>query len=546
VKYSARYTSEGAGMTETDVLIVGAGHNGLTAGCYLAREGLKVLVVESTDKVGGMTSTNPVLANAPGHLVNEGAMDSSLWRTTKIPAELGLARFGLTEIEVDPPYAYLDGDGSTLCIHRDPIRTAEEIARYSRADSKAYLELANTLEAAMNVVVPFMNTNPMRPALGGIAGGALRSALHPTRLGPMAHFFTASHAEFVAERFTDRRLKALLAALPCFAPMFEDGTAWVMIYFGLIHRAGVGRFIGGTGALTDALARCYAALGGQVRLNSVVEGLTMRGGKVTGVRLADGTELTAKKVITTNNVRIPLTEWLPDGALPDNLAERVSHIPTDSTSGASFKVDVALRGRLELSAHQAGRPDGVDLRAPALVWTTFEDHVQAWHDCARGVVPDPLPGVAIIPTGPDPSQAPEGQDTFWFWSGISPTYPTRPWPELAAPTAERVLATASKYLDGLGELEIDRQVMTPVDFEERFRSPNGNVYHVDPTATRFGPLRPAAGFAGYRTPVDGLFLSGGGTHPSAGICGVPGQQAARAVLRDLRGKALTKAFRRSR
>lgn len=112
--------------------------------------------------------------------------------------------------------------------------------------------------------------------------------------------------------------------------------------------------------------------------------------------------------------------------------------------------------------------------------------------------------------------------------------PRRPWPELAGPMSERVLANAARYIDGLKDLEIDRQVMTTPDFERRFRAPDGNVYHVDPTATRFGPLRPAAGFAGYRTPVDGLFLSGGGTHPSAGICGVPGQLAARAVVRSFK------------
>lgn len=527
-------------MSDPDVIVVGAGHNGLTAGCYLGRAGLRVLVVESTGKVGGMTSTNPLLAKAPDHLVNEGAMDSSLWRTASVAADLDLESYGLREVEVDPPYAYLDGDGSSLCIHRDPRRTAEEMARFSRADASAYLELTNALEAAMNVAVPFMNTNPMRPALGGIAGGALKSAVRPTRFGPLAHFFTASHAAFVAERFTDRRIRALLAALPCFAPMEEDGTAWVLIYFGLIHRAGVGRFIGGTGSITDALARCFAAHGGSVRLNSVVSELIVRSGRVCGVRLEDGTELTASRVITTNNVRVPLTEWLPAGALSDRLAERATHIPTDSTHASSFKVDVALRGRAQLSAHQAARQDGVDLRLPALVSTSFEDHVQAWRDCARGEVPDPLPGIAILPTGVDPSQAPDGQDTFWFWTGISPVHPTRPWSELAGPTSERVLATAGKYIDGLAELEIDRQVMTPPDFEKRFRAPDGNVYHVDPTATRFGPLRPAAGFAGFRSPVPGLFLSGGGTHPSAGICGVPGQQAAKAVLRDVGGGTISK------
>jgi phytoene dehydrogenase-like protein len=521
-------------MADADVIVVGAGHNGLTAGSYLARAGLKVLVVESSDKVGGMTSTNPVLAKAPGHLVNEGAMDSSLWRTASIARDLHLeTRFGLREVEVDPAYAFLDPDGSSLCIHRDPRRTADELARFSKPDASAYLELVNALEAAMNVSIPFMNTNPMRPSLGGITKGALRSALHPTRMGPLAHFFTASHAGFIEERFRDRRIRALLAALPCFAPMFEDGTAWVLIYFGLIHRAGVGRFIGGTGAVTDALARCYAAHGGQVRLNAVVSEFVVRDGAVCGVRLENGGELMAPRVVTTNNVKVPLTEWLPDGLLPDRLAERAAGIPTASTHASSFKVDVALSGRVTLSGH--ARKGGVDLRKPAICFTTFEEHVQAWRDCARGEVPDPLPGIAILPTGVDSSQAPEGQDTFWFWSGISPVDPTKPWVELAGPLSERVLDTASKYFDGLTELEIDRQVMTPPLIEERFRAPDGNVYHVDPTATRFGPLRPAAGFAGFRSPVPGLFLSGGGTHPSAGICGVPGQQAAAAVLRDKRG-----------
>lgn len=522
-------------QTSPDVLIVGAGHNGLTAGSYLARDGLKVLVLECTDKVGGMTSTNPVLPKAPHHRINEGAMDSSLWRTTTIAKDLELeTRFGLVEQEVETPYAFLDADGSSLCIHRDALRTVEEIKRFSAKDARAYLELANTLAAMMNVVVPFMNTNPVRPALGGIARGAARAVRHPTRFAPLGHLLSTSHEQFIEERFTDRRVRALLAALPCFAPMSEDGTAWVLIYFGLIHRAGVGRFVGGTGSITDALMRCFSAAGGEVRYGAVVDGIVMHGGRAAGVRLESGEEILARAVITTNNVKVPLTQWLPEGALPENLARRASHIPTSSTKASSFKVDVALSGRLTLDGHQENRHDGVDLRKPALCWATFEDHVEAWHACARGEVPEGLPGIGIIPTAVDPSQAPQGQDTFWWWTGISPVSPRRPWADLAEPTAERVLANASRHLSGLKELEVDRQVMTPVDFEKRFRAPDGNVYHVDPTATRFGPLRPAVGFSGYRTPIDGLFLSGGGTHPSAGICGVPGKLAAAAVTRSLR------------
>jgi phytoene dehydrogenase-like protein len=141
--------------------------------------------------------------------------------------------------------------------------------------------------------------------------------------------------------------------------------------------------------------------------------------------------------------------------------------------------------------------------------------------------------ITIIPTAADPTQAPDGQDTIWSWTGISPAHPRVPWSEIGEAAGDAEIARAARYLPGLEERIIDRQVMTPAKFEQRFRSPDGNVYHVDPTATRFGPLRPAHGLAGYRAPIQGLFLSGAGTHPSAGICGVPGRQAARVALRAL-------------
>jgi phytoene dehydrogenase-like protein len=187
-----------------------------------------------------------------------------------------------------------------------------------------------------------------------------------------------------------------------------------------------------------------------------------------------------------------------------------------------------------MSRYMEQRSDGVDLRKPVLCYTSFEEHVAAWTACARGLVPDPMPLLPVIPTGVDPSQAPEGKDTVWMWTGIATAHPHESWETQEDAVAEREIARAAKYLGGLQDLIIDRQVMTPPKFEERFRTPDGNVYHVDPTASRFGPLRPAQGLAGYRTPVDGLFISGGGTHPSAGICGVPGKLAAKVALRTLR------------
>ncbi|HEX6391645.1 MAG TPA: NAD(P)/FAD-dependent oxidoreductase, partial [Solirubrobacteraceae bacterium] len=263
-----------------DVVIVGAGHNGLTAGCYLARAGHSVIVLEAAERVGGMTSTHALLPGAPQHRINEGAMDASLIRTTTIPRDLDLQRFGWEEVEVDPPYVWLDEDGSSLCVWRDPLRTAEELKRFSARDARAFVDLANELDAAMNLAVPYMNTHPLRPRPGALVRGGLRSARHPSRLLKASRLFTASHAEIIAEDFEHRSIRALLAALPCFAPITQDGTGWVLVYFGLIHRAGVGRYVGGTGALTDALARCLRHHGGQIHCDSAVEEILVSGERV--------------------------------------------------------------------------------------------------------------------------------------------------------------------------------------------------------------------------------------------------------------------------
>jgi phytoene dehydrogenase-like protein len=518
-----------------DVIVVGAGHNGLTAGSYLAKQGLSVLALEASPSAGGMTSTNAVLPQAPGHRINEGAMDASLIRTSTVPHDLDLARFGLRDVEADPPYAWLDDDGSSLCVWRDPQRTADELRRFSASDARAFLELSNTLDSMLNVAVPYMNTNPMRPALRPVLRGGLRSMRRPKRLLGAARLFTASHAEIIDEGFSHRSIRALLAALPCFAPISQDGTGWVLVYFGLIQRAGVGRYVGGTGAITDALERCFLHHGGEIRCSTGVEEILVSGRRAVGVRLEGGEEVRARAVITSSNVKTALTQLLPQGTLSPSVARRAAHIPTAGTNASSFKFDLALSGRLELSEHQTNRTDDVDLRKPALCYSSFEDHVDAWEACARGEMPERLPMITIIPTAADPSQAPEGQDTVWSWTGIAAASPKTPWEGVADGVGQREIDRAARFLDGLNELEIARQVMTPPKFEERFSVPDGNVYHVDPTALRFGPLRPAVGLASFSSPVDGLFLSGGGMHPSAGICGVPGKLAAAAALKHLHG-----------
>lgn len=517
-----------------DVIVVGAGHNGLVAAGYLARSGLDVLVLEASDKVGGMMSTSAVLDKAPDYRFNEGAMDNSLFRATTIAKDLQLDQFGYREVEVDPPYVFLDDEDASLCIWRDSRKTANELERFSRNDSRTYIEVSNDLERVMDVVVPYMLSHPTRPDVGKILSGALKMLRNPRRIAPLIRLMTGSQAEAIEENFSHRMIRGPLAALPCFLQIQEELTGWALIYFGIIQKLGVSRVVGGTGALTDALAASLRARRGRIRTGAKVEQLLVEHGRVNGVRLVGGEELTSKAVVTTCNPKVALIDLLPNGVLSDVEVVRANHIPTAGYRASSFKINLALNGRSGLARYEARRGDGMDLRKPAICWNTYEEHVESWNACLRGELPGRMTGVTILPTGVDPSQGPEGKDTLWWWSGIVPSHPKKPWNAIGEDAANEAVKAISLHLDNVDELEIGRQVLTPDDIAVRFNAPDGNVYHVDSSLSRFGPMRPAAGFGRYRTSIPGLFISGAGTHPSAGICGVPGQLAARAVLRELR------------
>jgi phytoene dehydrogenase-like protein len=226
---------------------------------------------------------------------------------------------------------------------------------------------------------------------------------------------------------------------------------------------------------------------------------------------------------------------LPAGALPHRLERAAHHIPTSTTGGGHLKLNIALKGKLSLPRHSEQRRDDLDLRAPLTCWHTAEEHVAGWDAAVRGDWPARQPFLACIPTALDPTQAPEGQDTLWIWSGVVPVDSREDWDVAGAAVAKRIVADCGDYYSGIEDLVIDQELLTPADIAGRFNASDGNVFHVDPSLQRFGPLRPAMGLADYATPVNGFFVGSGGMHPSAGICGIPGQLAARSVLRSLKG-----------
>jgi len=513
-----------------DVIVIGGGHNGLVAACYLARAGRNVTVLEASETYGGMTSTNPVIPEAPNHRINEGGMDVSLLRETRIIEDLQLGQVGFQMIDVDPIYAFLQPDGASLCIWKSPEKTAEEIKRFSMKDARAYIDMANDLELMMAMTVPYMRNHPIRINVWEMFLGFLKLLRHPRRALGLSRFISASHAEYIEENFEHPMVRGPLAAVVPFLPIQDQATAWMLIQFGFMHKKGVARIRTGSGGLTDALARRLAASGGRIRTSAMVERIIVENERAVGVRLVGGEELRAPAIVAACNIRNTLQDLLPQDALSDREKSQARFMPIASKM-SSFKLDIALGEQVRMSRHQKWRNNDVDLRKCGLCWAGYEDHIRAWEACARGELPDPIPSFTLIPSANDPTQAPAGMDTIWNWSGVVPTQVNGGWEQHKARAADLTMRDMLQYIDNAESAQIGRRVMSVDDLSKRFNVPNGNVYHVDTGISRFGPFRPSPAFAGFTTSVPGVFLSGGSMHPSAGIAGIPGMLAAKTVLR---------------
>lgn len=524
-----------------EVVVVGAGHNGLVAACYLAKAGADVLVLERWSTPGGMTSTNPMAPEAPDHLINEASIHASLFRTTNIDAELELsAKYGLRQRLIDPAHVHLGPGGESIAMWRDANRTAEEIKRFSQRDARRWLELSNVIAKATAIGLPMMQTNPVRPAAKNVLATLKAIGQGRRELKEIARWVSISQKEAIEEYFEHPMVRGPLTVNLPFMHFDADLSGWALIYLGVLQKWGVAMFEGGTGAFPAALIRCLEAHGGRVRCDAPVRELIVAGGRVTGARLDDGEEVTASgAVVTACGPTIVLNEMLPSGLLSEKLEHAARNIPTKSTGYGNCKINVALSGKVSLPRHQAWRAsnlpgDPVDLRLPCVTWSTHEQSLIAGEQCAKGEVPEMIPGLSQVTTAFDPKMAPEGHDTWWFWSGLVPSSPNEDWDKVRDQIARNVLSDCARYYEGLDQLEIARRTLTPHDIEQRFGAPDGNVYHVDPIVSRFGPARPAIGLGGYRTPIPGLYLSGSGTHPIAGINGMPGMNAAKTLIKDLK------------
>ena len=518
-----------------DVVVIGGGHNGLVAACYCAQAKLRTVVCEAAPMPGGMSRTEFPFPEAPGHGTHNGAVDLVFLHASTIVKDLRLTEAGFRFVEVDPQYVHLDPDGASLLHWRDPRRSADEITRFSRKDAETFLEMNRLAKTIADASLPYTTANPMRPPPQVIAR-VLRSLVRDRKaLGDAMDLVMTPPLQFLKTRFEHPMVQNKLAVMLWGMPLRAPGLGMGFVLYEYTNRFGSNRVVGGMSGLIDALARRLESLGGSVRPASRVEEIIVTGGRARGVRLTSGEEIYANQaVLAACDPRFTLGRALPSGTLPDTMEKRLRRMPCEADGTGNLKVDVALSGQLSLRRFEEARGDGIDLRRPIATFGSVDDVMRADALAGAGLLSEPIPFVGVVQNAVDATLAPASQDSLYLWSGWVPVEPAEPLADFRKQAGEALVTNAATYYEGIESYEITRRVETSIDMATRYNSTRGSIYQVDFSPARTGPLRPAWGLAGYRTPVKRLYLSGAAMHPGGGVQGLPGQLAARTVLRDLK------------
>jgi phytoene dehydrogenase-like protein len=522
-----------------EVAVIGAGHNALVAAFYLAKAGLRPLVLERRPMAGGAAVTeefhpgfrSSTLAHAAGPLAERVARD------------MNLARHGLQMIRPDPAVFAPSEDGRALVLHRDLARAASSIAEFSRRDADKYAEFAGVLRRLAAVVRPLLLKTPPAigaPHLGDLwnllgAGRAVRGLgsadmFRLMRAGPMAV------ADLVAEWFESEPLRAVVASRGIFGaslgPWSAGSGALLLLRaaFDPEPASGVAFVRGGMGSLTKVLAEAATQAGAEIRTNAEVARIEVRDGTVTGVTLAGSEEIAAKAVLSGTDPRRTFLGLIDPAHLAPNFLARIQNY---RSAGILAKVNLALAGLPTFPALKTHR-DGTAALAGRIHIGPEIDYLERAFDASKYGEFSAEPYLeAAIPSVSDPELGPAGQHVMSIYTQFAP-YKLRDgnWAEKREALGDVVVKTLARYAPDLPALILHRQVITPLDLEEMLGLSGGHVFHGELALDQLFSLRPLLGWAAYRTPLKGLYLCGSGTHPGIGITGASGANAARQFLKD--------------
>jgi phytoene dehydrogenase-like protein len=523
-----------------DILVIGAGHNGLVTAAYLARAGMRVLVLERRELVGGACVTEELW---PGFKVSTAAYVNSLFRP-EIIRDLDLKRHGFAMLPRNPSSFTPFPDGRSLLLGPEKEANRREVAKFSARDADALPRY----EAMLERVAAFMEPTLLRPPpdpwsghlrdlweLGKLALGFRKLG----KDGPAALRILTGCARDILDRwFESEQLKATLATdaiIGAMASPSMPGTAYVLFHHVMGECDGVrgvwGYVRGGMGGLTQALAAVARQHGAEIRCGAPVQRILTTDGAVRGVVLADGTEIAAPCIASNADAHVTFLRLLDPKELPADFAEAVRHI---DYSSASLKINVALSEVPDFTALRGSQP-GPQHRGTIHVAPDMEYIERAFDDARQGR-PSQAPVLeCTIPSAVDETVAPPGRHLMSMFVQYAPTkVRDGNWDDIKETFADRCFEVLAEYAPNFRRAVIDRQVLSPLDIERRFGLTGGNIFQGAMTLDQLFFMRPVPGFADYRTPVRGLYLCGAATHPGGGVMGACGYNAARVILRDRR------------
>jgi len=529
-------------MNETDVVIIGAGHNGLTCAAYLAMAGLRVHVVERRKVVGGAAVTEEF---HPGFRNSVAAYTVSLLNP-RIIADLKLHEHGLTIVERRAQNFLPAPNGRYLLTGEG--RTQSAIAGLSARDAQAWGLFTQRLDAIADVLRHFVLRAPpnlvdsfgvgaIRESFNALGAANMLRALSLEQQRDLLDLFTRSAGEMLDDVFENDLVKALFgfdAIVGNYASPYAAGSAYVMLHhaFGEVNgKKGVwGHAIGGMGAITQAMARALRDYGALIDLDAPVREVIVERDRAAGIVLDDGRQIRARYVVSNVNPKLLYTRLVPPEALPGAFLARIRQWRGGS---GTFRMNVALSG---LPSFTALPGQGDHLSAGIILAPSLGYMDRAWLDArAHGWSREPVVEL-LIPSTLDESLAPPGQHVAsLFCQHVAPQLSDgRSWDDHREEVADLMIATVDRYAPGFGSLVLGRQILSPLDLERQFGLLGGDIFHGALTLNQLFSARPMLGHADYRSPLKGLYHCGSGSHPGGGVTGAPGHNAARTILSDYR------------
>jgi phytoene dehydrogenase-like protein len=517
-----------------DAIVIGGGHNGLTAAAYLGRAGRKVLVLERRHIVGGAAVTEEVF---PGFHFSVCSYVVSLLRP-EIIRELDLPRHGLEILPLDGTFTPMPS-GDYLWRVNDHAKTRRDIARHSKLDAEAYDEYGKAMVEMARFVKPILNMTPPDPLTLDprelmkllFLGKRFRGLADGDRYNQV-QLMTMSAIDFLDQWFETDVLKATMSAsgiIGTFLGVRSPGTAYVLLhhYMGEIDGAfrswGFAR--GGTGAISNAIASAAREAGVEIRTDTSVARIVTRNGQATGVVLTNGDELSAGMVLSSVDPNLTFLTFMDAKDLPDDFVDDVRRYKYRGSSG---KVNLALDALPDFTCLPGPGPH---LRG-AISISPSVDYMERAYDQAKYGEFSRRPYIdMVIPTLTDPSVAPAGKHILSCFVQYAPYAPAAgTWDDQREAFGDAVIDTIAEHAPNIRDIILHRQVLTPLDLEREFGLTEGNIFQGELTLEQLFFLRPAPGWAQYATPVKNLWMCGSATHPGGGIMGAPGRNAALKIL----------------